>query len=399
MIYGFRVNNFRSIREVAELDFRVPGTTPERPCFRRSLSRPDVRLPTVVVLVGPNGSGKTALLRAMAETLRFAASSYDHPIISEFVPFLAPETMTAPTRVEMDFDTQLPDSNDHASPVRYTVEFEREQHDSLCPTKVEYEALHSFPKGRPRRIFERRSERPIYVAKQMEVRPRDDRLNSIPPYSSAISALAKMGVGFFPTIAAHLEKFQTNVVGADPWRPDTEMITRWYRDNESLVDQVSNKLSRFDLGIVRMEPLRFPDGTWHLTFSHRGLNIPVVLPNESSGTRHLVHMFPQLQLVLGWGHCGIMDALDSEFHTELVTEVLDWFRRKETNPDDAQLICSLHNLSVLDGLEKEEVFIVQKDQGGATRVHGALDVAGLRRGGNLQKQYRSGVMGGMPTFG
>jgi len=94
-----------------------------------------------------------------------------------------------------------------------------------------------------------------------------------------------------------------------------------------------------------------------------------------------------------------MDAVDREFHTELVTEVLDWFRRKETNPNNAQLICSLHNLSVLEGLEKEEMFIVQKDAAGATRVHGALDVAGLRRGGNLQKQYRSGVMGGIPTFG
>ena len=208
-----------------------------------------------------------------------------------------------------------------------------------------------------------------------------------------------MGAGVFPAIAADLTMFQTNVVGADPWLPDTEVITGWYRNDQNLVNQVSNKLSSFDLGIVGMEPLRFPDDTWHLTFRHRGFDVPVVLPNESSGTRHLVHMFPQLQFILSGGHCGIVDAIDREFHAELVTEILDWFRRKETNPDNSQLICSLHNLSVLDGLEKEEMFIVQKDAAGATRVHGALDVAGLRRGGNLQKQYRSGVMGGTPTFG
>ena len=110
-------------------------------------------------------------------------------------------------------------------------------------------------------------------------------------------------------------------------------------------------------------------------------------------------MFPQLDLVLNAGHLAIMDAFDSDFHTELAAEVLDWFRRKETNPNDAQLICSLHNLSVLDGLEKEEMFIVEKGADGATRVHGAVDIVGVRRGGNLQKQYRSGVMGGLPTFG
>ena len=148
-----------------------------------------------------------------------------------------------------------------------------------------------------------------------------------------------------------------------------------------------------------MVPQMLPDGTWLLTFTHRGLDTPVVLSNESAGTRHLVHVYPQLHFVLGTGHLAIMDALDADFHTELTAEVLGWFRREETNPHGAQLICSLHNLSVLDGLEKEEVFIVEKSSDGATQVHGASDVAGLRRGGNLEKQYRSGVMGGLPTFG
>ena len=94
-----------------------------------------------------------------------------------------------------------------------------------------------------------------------------------------------------------------------------------------------------------------------------------------------------------------MDALDRDFHTELSVEIIDWFRREDSNPHNAQLICSLHNLSILDDLEKEEVFIVEKGLNGATDIYGALEIAGLRRGGNLQKQYRSGVMGGLPTFG
>ena len=166
--------------------------------------------------------------------------------------------------------------------------------------------------------------------------------------------------------AQDIGNVQMNIVGSDPWRPDTETITRYYRQHEGLVGKVSDKLQRFDLGIENMVPQSLPDGTWLLTFTHHGLDTPVVLGNESAGTRHLVHVFPQLHFVLDTGHLALMDALDTDFHTELAVEILGWFRRKETNPNKAQLICSLHNLSVLEGLEKEEVFIVEE---GSRRRH------------------------------
>jgi len=58
-----------------------------------------------------------------------------------------------------------------------------------------------------------------------------------------------------------------------------------------------------------------------------------------------------------------------------------------------------HNVGLLDDLETEEVFIVEKDDGGATRVHGAQDVRGLRRDAHLYPKYRAGVLGGIPRFG
>ena len=113
----------------------------------------------------------------------------------------------------------------------------------------------------------------------------------------------------------------------------------------------------------------------------------------------MVLMFPYLNLALEAGRLVVMDALDTELHADLAMEVLDWFRRPDTNPHGALLVCSLHNLALLDDLEKEEVFIVEKDHEGATQAYGARDIAGLRRGANLQKLYRSGALGGLPAFG
>ena len=402
MIHRFRISNFQSIREAVELDFRIPGTTPEMPCFRRSWSRPEVRLPSAVVLVGPNGSGKSTLLSAIVETIRFVAYSYGNRLgsIPGFLPFLSSETQTAPTQVEVDFDAMWLSSNDNPveSLLRYTLELERDAN-NLSAARVSHEALYSFPKGRPRRLLERRKGQPAYVAKEMGLRPRDDRLSAIPENASVISSLARMGVDMFVAIAQDVGTTPMNIFGPDQWRPDTEVIVQHYREQQNLMDKVSGKLRRFDLGIKGMKLSKMPDGKWFLTFEHHGLDSPVILSDESAGTRHLVHIFPSLNYALETGHITIMDALDSDFHAALSLEILNWFRREETNPTQAQLICSLHNASVLEDLEKEEVFIVEKDRNGATHAYGMRDVSGLRRGTNLQKQYRSGALGGLPALG
>ena len=402
MIHRFHISNFQSIREKVELNLRIPGTTPRMPCFRTSRSRSGLRLPSAVILVGPNGSGKSTLLNAMAETIHFMTYSYSNQSgnISGFLPFLSSETVRTPTRVEIDFDASWPkpDEDSVDSLLRYTLELERGETNPFA-ARVGREALYSFPKGRPRRLLERKKEQSVYVAKEVGLRPRDDRLSSIPENASAVSSLARMGVNSFREILKDIENAQTNITGTDSWMPDEDMVARAYRKREDLIEKVSNKLCRFDLGIKNISLQPVEGGESLLAFEHHGLDAPMSLPKESAGTWRLVHTLPSLDYVLDTGQLAIIDGLDSGFHTELSVEIINWFRRKEMNRKKAQLFCSLHNLSILDDLEKEEVFIVEKDRGGATCVHGARNVSGLKRGTSLQKQYRSGALGGLPAFG
>ncbi len=403
MIHKFQVSNFQSVREEISLDFRIPGTTPELDCFRRNPYQPEIRLPSVIAMFGPNGSGKTTLLRSLVATMSFAANSYydsGSNTVKSFIPFLEQEMITRPTRIGLEFDTKWfgPNIGDTGSLYRYVLEVHRNGLNAANPG-VKYESIYSFPKGRSRRLLEREPGKPIYVARELKVSPSDNRLSAVPSEASAISAFDRMGVEPFPKLAQDLRNISTNVAGADPWRPDTDAVIRAYRENPELVNKISEKLQRFDLGIEYLDISQISDAQWMMIFKHQGLDVPVVLEAESAGTRNLARIFPLINYVLETGGLAIMDSLDSDFHTELVLEILNWFRRKETNPNNAQLICSLHNPAILDDLEKEEVYIVEKDLGGVTRAYGLRNVQGLRRGGSLQKQYRSGSLGGLPTFG
>ena len=127
--------------------------------------------------------------------------------------------------------------------------------------------------------------------------------------------------------------------------------------------------------------------------------MPIYLDIESSGTKRLFHLLPQLAFALNVTGLAVLDEIDGDLHVDIVGEILRWFRSRESNPRDAQLFVTSHNVGLLDDLEKEEVFIVEKDDSGATRVHGAQDVRGLRRDTRLYPKYRAGVLGGIPRFG
>lgn len=247
--------------------------------------------------------------------------------------------------------------------------------------------------------MERRPGRPVYVAKDISIKPSDERLTSIPANASVLSTLSRLGVAQFAEIVASLDQVQMNVSAVDSIPVDSETVTHYFRDNPQVKARIAEKLGRFDLGIEGMSVEQTVDGKWHLFFAHSGLSINVPYVSESAGTRHVVRLFPNLNYALESGGLAIFDALDNDLHADLVDEILGWFRREDTNSGNAQLICSLHSVSALDDLEKEEVFIVEKDHTGATQAYGARDVQGIRRSSDLRKLYRSGALGGLPHLG
>ena len=359
-------------------------------------SAPAMRLPTVIALFGANGAGKTTVLRALTDTLRFVLDSHDHRAPVKIHPFLSEQGLASPTRIEISFAAAqfVDEGEDQVGLYRYELELTRSSaHPSLA--SVAHEALFSFPLGRPRRIFERNG-KGIYIAPEVAV-SRDDRaVKALRPESSLIATLA---ASYVPTFVCMRRNLATTYSPPESWRPDADTTIENYAVNGDLAFAVSRQLQRIDAGIESMQVMDMPGGGRELAFAHQGLASPLTMPLESAGTRNLVTHFPYLSHALESGHVALIDALDSEFHADLAAEIIHWFQSPETNPHNAQLICTLHNIAVLESLEKEEVVMVEKNGAGVTSGYGLWQVRGLRRSANLYREYRSGDLGGLPVIG
>ena len=398
MIHKFSISNFHSVREEVVLDLRIPGTAPDLPRFRRSTAKPDIRLPSVVVLIGPNGSGKTTLLNALIVTATiasFASPTERTNPINIFFPFFSRETRNEPTRFCLEFEMHW--QGEARQLFRYELAVVRGGNDPF----FSYEALSHFPKGRPRRLFERGAPgEPIYVSNEFGLKPGDDRLQAVRADTSVIATLALLNVSLAMRIADWMENFlaTTNTMLRGEYAPTTQMVMDLFEDDPDMGSWIRKHIRSSDLGIQNMT-ISDQSGTKEAFFDHHELDTPIPLSLESSGTKRLFHLLPQVGLAFRHGVPAVLDEIDGYLHVDIAGEILGWFRSQETNPFGAQLFVSSHNVGLLDHLEKEEIFIVEKDNSGATRVHGAQDVQGLRRDTRIYPKYRAGVLGGIPKIG
>ena len=235
----------------------------------------------------------------------------------------------------------------------------------------------------------------------MGLKPRDERLKAVRADASVVATLALLNVPLAMRIAESAKHLliASDILPHGKWELPTKEVTWMLKGDPELRDWLKKYIRSSDLGIRDMSIITGDTGEHSVFFNHHGLDAPVGLYDESRGTKRLFHLLPQIRTAFDGGVPVALDEVEGDLHVDVAGEMLGWFRSRETNPHDAQLLVSSHNVGLLDDLEKEELFIVEKDAGGATRVHGAQDVRGLRRDTRLYPKYRAGVLGGIPKIG
>jgi hypothetical protein len=396
VIHRFSIENFYSIREEQVVDLVLPRTTPSMPRFPSSHADGRVRLPTVVALFGANASGKTNVLRALTAAVDFAVSSFNlapDAALSLFQPFRARNWRDRPTRIVIDFDAAWLGTKGSRL-FRYDLSI---VHGPRSGERVGHEAL-SVRDGRRFRAVFRRDDNGVRCAPELGLRHGDPRLAAVRRNASVIATLAALNHPLLEAAWNDIQGMQRNIRGLAITRYDVRSALRYIHDAPGAREAFVREMRRLDLGLVDVKIEPGPNGLI-ATFEHEGLDAPVMLEEESEGTRHLLALFPALFFTLETGRPALMDEFDVSLHPLLVPEILRWFHDPRRNERRAQLFLAAHNPAIFDYLEKEEILLVDKGSDGASVVTPLRDVQGLRREPSLARKYLGGVFGAVPNVG
>jgi len=413
MLLAFKLTNFRSFLDEQVLHLvHSPRETSE------GMPHPEI-LPALAVL-GANASGKSNLLRAIELMFGMIRNSAAQPTESlPYQPFLLGSGDPGPTLFEaaVQFDG-----------VRYDYGFEYDA------DRIVSEWLYSSPRGRQRTIFERGLGADWYFG------------DSLRGGTQALAEATRDNALFLSTarlinhkiLSPLQEQFSSlvRVLHSDSIQMTLQVTLDSLAHNPKLRSDVAKLLRRADLGIASLSideggiPLvvqeatkRFyetvmPEATPeeiqaqvmlsilrpNLTHSGEGgADVGIPFEWESVGTRNLLAILGPILDRLSTGGVLVVDELDTSLHPRLVSELVKLFVSPKTNPHQAQLILSTHDVTVMmnvngyGALERDELWLVQKDRQGRSEVYSIWRYK-PRKNEVYSRNYLMGRYGGLPRM-
>jgi hypothetical protein len=416
MLLRFEAANYRSILEPVELS--MVAVDRDR-ASTRGFDLLAERVLTIAGIYGPNASGKSNVVEALAWLSMAVGRSlraWDQFVPREPFKFgRGPET---PSAYEAEMIVRG---------IRYTYRVE------VDDSAVLFEGLYSYPERRRRVLFEREGLE-IHFRRGLGTLAGTREL--LTPTTLALSAAMRLDDPEIGPLGRHLSGMR--VLGAQrrsPWRrlpsgaaygPGQSLTERLFDSSGSSVQP--SLFDDADLGLLddresALTLLRFADlgiddvqiaedgedegrlGTRprrRLRFIHRveGQEVPFDLAEESAGTQTWFALIGPALSALRHGQVLLFDEIDASLHPKLSARLLDLFQDPVTNPRGAQLIFTTHDTSLLNYLNRDEVWLTEKGDNSATTLTALAEYGGdkVRRSLNLERAYLQGRFGAVPEL-
>lgn len=124
--------------------------------------------------------------------------------------------------------------------------------------------------------------------------------------------------------------------------------------------------------------------------------IELEMSDESAGTERLFNIAGYLLFVLECGELLIIDELDRSLHPVLSKALIKMFNNPEINKNNAQLIFTTHDTTLLDDetFRPDQIWFTEKDNS-MTKLYSLFDFR-PRENESLQKGYLLGRYGAIP---
>ena len=408
MLITFTVGNFLSIKDKHTLSFRAKKQ--DQSLHESMFTKNEEVLVKSMAVFGPNASGKSNLIKAFAFVRNFVLNGLQQSLTGGIPvePFLlSTTTETKPSTFELEIL-----SGDST----FIYGFE------VFSQKVHKEWLRQYPN---KKVLFERTDQDIKANARYFKEGSANAIKNTRENVLFLTLLASLNGDISKEVVNSIKKIQvlsrfdeTLNYSFDKYTKDASYRQKMkdfiLQADFGIRDLLSEEKQLTKEEFVKPVPPQFQDlltagkgnfferklATLHPRYDANKKEIGQVAFNffkESEGTQKAFALSAPFINSLEEGNLLVVDELDSSLHPLICRYLLKLFNSKEGNSNQAQLVFTTHDISLLDEelLRRDQIWFTQKDKFGATDVFSLADL-GERSNLNFAKRYLEGRYGALP---
>lgn len=388
MIHTFTATNFYSVEGTIEINFLVDK--PSGPHGGYIKTKAGSNLSLIELLIGPNASGKTTALRAIAVVQWLITSSFrTHRARLPVAGFAGNGDKDRPCELEVVFEI---DGTIH----KYYI--------VLTDRKILKEALYVKTPSKVRNTYKK-----VFIrsySEELGAYSIDDSgfglkegywKNKQLGDSSIIAASSRFGNDYALKVVQYWEKVECSGVGMKMPRyyydaPYGYRYRRMRSEEDLLKDLESDVKMYADLGI---DKLGKNDSIFH---RYGDVTFELDIDDESQGTQKFMQHTTMMSRALREGGMVVVDEFDAYLHSNMFISLVKKFANPKINKAGAQLLLTSHNLLILDHLNRDQIVFASKNHRGSTCTFRLDEKKNVRTNENYLAKYLKGAYGALPLI-
>lgn len=410
MLIQYSVKNYKSIKDEIIINFTAMGKNID--CEKLVNDEIGSSVYRCIGLVGPNASGKSNIISSLFFALKFINSTIERKEKSKInieIFMLDENSREEGSSFEFIF---------YENNIKYVYGF------TIDTERVLEEYLLAYYSKKATTIFER----DVNIASEYNFRGNDVKVQNeisqktnsnrlyLPVAAEWGYEKAKAPYKWFEKMFRQYSDMNISKVIADVVKEESRKnvllealskadfnIKDIYVKNKKIEKRHRDVMFQFltqVLGESEVPEDVIPEDTPVIWVTHAGKSgetFDIEIDDDSSGTRDIIDNLAEMLFVNKEGGLFIEDELGRNYHTKLMEYFLKLFNSNEVNYGKAQLFFSTHDTKILNLLNPEQIYLVDKDEDGATYVK-LLDDYLIREKDNIELGYLKGRYGAVPNI-
>ena len=405
MLVQYAVKNFKSIKDEIVINYRVD----EKYCDSKWVIENEeipVYLYKCIGLIGPNASGKSNIIESMYYAFRFILNTIKRRDTSK----IAVERFAFgdvdnenPTALEFIF---------YQNGIKYIYGF------SINDREVLEEYLMGYFSAEPETVFDRGAGKHFEfmgndVKTQEEIAEKTNANRLYLPVAAewGYAPLKKVYDWFVFHFRQYLDfsisrllseiiknKGQKEILIQELHKADFNIKDIYVKNRK--MDQKSHDFIEklFAELIGESEDFQLSDSNPVIKVVHENGNgdmFEIELDEDSSGTESFVENLAEFLYLSEQGGFMLEDELGKTYHMKLVQHFFKMFQSNFVNKGNTQLLFTTHNTKILKMVNPDQIYLVDKDEMGATIVK-LLDDYDIGEDDDIELGYLNGRFGSVP---